>query len=176
MWHIKHYKNRSSSVFKAHLYRHLAAEGVPTGDCVPAWETAKRDALKLKCDVQWLLLSHSLSFTHTHTHTHIHTHTHTHTHITVHVMQSRSVCTCWRKVVRTGSKHMPTERSSQTAGQATREKKTKSVSTGSNTTICLAKGSVGMHVSIRETHPIFLRLHIELVSDPGQRMDGFGQH
>lgn len=34
-----------------------------------------------------------------------------------------TVCTCWRRGVRTGSKHMPSERSSQTAGPAKREKK-----------------------------------------------------
>lgn len=54
-------------------------------------------------DVHWLTLSlthTTVSFTHT-------------------------VCTCWRRVVRTGNKHKPTERSSQTAGPATREQKYK---------------------------------------------------
>lgn len=45
------------------------------------------------------------------------------THITVPFGHTHTVCTCWRRVVRTGNKHMPTERSSQTAGPATREKK-----------------------------------------------------
>lgn len=45
-----------------------------------------------------------------------------HTHITMSLVHTHTVCTCWRRVVRTGSKHMPTERSSQTAGPATREK------------------------------------------------------
>lgn len=76
---------------------------------------------------------------------------------------------------------MPTERSSQTAEPATREKKNKFIDakcalTGSAKTMCMAGGSADVHDSIRAAHPIFLRLHIELITDPGQRMDGFGQH
>lgn len=76
---------------------------------------------------------------------------------------------------------MPTERSSQTAGPATRERKNQnqhstSAPTGRNKTIRMARGSVGLYDSIRAAHPIILRLNIELITDPGQRMDGFGQH
>lgn len=40
----------------------------------------------------------------------------------------------------------------------------------------MAGGSVGVCDSVRAAHPFFLRLHIQLITDPGQRMDGFGQH
>ncbi len=65
----------------AHLYCHLAAEGVPAGDGVPAREQGRGSWIKApgndtqKCDVHRLTLPPSLSFTHTHTHTYIHTST-----------------------------------------------------------------------------------------------------
>lgn len=110
--------------------------------------------------------------------------------------QENKTCTCWRIAVRTGSKHMPTERSSQTAGPATslrvcvRERKkntTKSALlidarfelTGRHQTACMAGRSVAVSdskSSSNATHPVFLRLHIQLVSNPGQRVDGFAQH
>lgn len=48
--------------------------------------------------------------------------------------------------------------------------------TGSNKPICIVGGSDGVQVSVRTAHPIFLRLNIQLIADPGQRMDGFGQY
>lgn len=47
--------------------------------------------------------------------------------------------------------------------------------TGRNKTLCVAGGSGGVCDGVRAAHPLFLRLHIELISDPGQRIDGFGQ-
>lgn len=78
---------------------------------------------------------------------------------------------------------MPTERSSQTARPTTREREeTKSAlliyaeraPTGSNN-IYAWQEEVLVN-SIRAAHPIFLRLYIQLITDPGQRVDGFGQN
>lgn len=102
-------------------------------------------------------------------------------------LYTNTVCTCWRKVVRTGSKHMPTERSSQTAGRARREKeKKRRISNIDRRKVCTnRKHTDDKHWkrkyaftddSIKGAHPIFLRLNIEIVTDPGQRMDCFGQH
>lgn len=44
------------------------------------------------------------------------------------------------------------------------------------TWLCMLGGSTGVDGSIRSAHPIFLRLHVELITNPGQRMDSFGQH
>lgn len=77
---------------------------------------------------------------------------------------------------------MPTERSSQTAGPATREEEKKKVfiakcaPTGRNKTTYMGEGSADVDGSTRATHPILLWFHVELIADPGQRMDSFGQH
>lgn len=74
------------------------------------------------------------------------------------------------------------EKSSQTAGPATREKKKKKKSD----TFHLRKVSHQQEatrlyagweeVLMAAPHPIFLSLYIELFANPGQRMDRFGQH
>ncbi len=62
----------------AHLYCHLAAEGVPAGDGVPAREQGRgEDGLKLLEMTRKNVMftdSLSLSLFHTHTHTHIYKH------------------------------------------------------------------------------------------------------
>lgn len=92
-------------------------------------------------------------------------------------------CTCWRRVVRTGSKHMPTEKSSQTAAPATRERciqistiRRRKQEVSKIYTWWLVGGSAGVSDSVKAAHPVFLGLHVQLITDARQRMDSFGQH
>lgn len=73
------------------------------------------------------------------------------------------------------------EKSSQTAGPATREKKKKKSDTFHLRKVSHQQEATRLYAGWEEVlmaapHPIFLSLYIELFANPGQRMDRFGQH
>lgn len=144
IWPVKREKNRSSSIFKAHLYCHLASEGVPIGDSVP--RDGRESGLKLlkrrnytqKSHVQWhtlfLSLLHTRALSHTQSY-HIRVYVYTRTQS---APAEEQWCEQEASICRPRGVHRPQGKLQK------REKKLKPLSTGSNMTICMAGGSIGI--------------------------------